>query len=238
MRYRSRPVSVAVDPISLVISECISITSAIQKNARSPHSSVSAILGGSPNPIQLGPYSHASKGRNRSSLAAPGADDSGSDAIAANNRWGLRGQKGKSMQDNPMIAGFGKLRYEIAAIQGASCPPPSAGYPMPSLLRAHHRRPFIRRSVTLGPISACHTGQRNCRVHHHPRSRSIEEVSRIRIRLRRIASFCLGHAVTLGRRDALSIRHQRHCSRRGCPAHDPQPHGGHDVRSGRRHTER
>ncbi|POR37394.1 Sec7 domain-containing protein [Tolypocladium paradoxum] len=117
MRYRSRPVSVAVDPISLVISECISITSAIQKSARSPHSSVSAILGGSPNPIQLGPHSPASKGRNRSSLASTGADDSGSDAIAANNRWGLRGQKGKSMQDNPMIAGFGKLRHEMSAIK-------------------------------------------------------------------------------------------------------------------------
>ncbi|ODA82718.1 hypothetical protein RJ55_01227 [Drechmeria coniospora] len=118
MRYRSRPVSVAVDPISLVISECISITSAIQKHARSPHSSVSAILGGSPNPIHLGPPSPAVKGRSRSPLAAAAsAEDSGSDTIVANSRWGLRGQRGKSMQDNPMIAGFGKLRYEIAVIK-------------------------------------------------------------------------------------------------------------------------
>src|SRR3954470_10735241 len=55
MQYRSRPVSVAVDPVSLVISECIAITSAVQKHARSPYSSVSAILGGSPNLIQLVP---------------------------------------------------------------------------------------------------------------------------------------------------------------------------------------
>lgn len=142
MRYRSRPVSVAVDPISLVISECISITSAIQKNARSPHSSVSAILGGSPNPIQLGPHSPASKGRNRSSLAPPGADDSGSDAIAANNRWGLRGQKGRSMQDNPMIAGFGKLRYEIAAVKGACLYPPPGSFHA-TAADPDHRCPLI-----------------------------------------------------------------------------------------------
>jgi brefeldin A-resistance guanine nucleotide exchange factor 1 len=113
MQYRSRPVSVAVDPISLVISECISITSAIQKHARSPHSSVSAILGGNPNPINLG-TSTSLKVRNKSQSAKASGD---SDEGMA-NRWGLRGQKGKSMQDNPMIAGFGKLRHEIAGIKG------------------------------------------------------------------------------------------------------------------------
>ncbi|PWI75021.1 Sec7 domain-containing protein [Purpureocillium lilacinum] len=117
MRYRSRPVSVAVDPISLVISECISITSAIQKHARSPHSSVSAILGGSPNPIHLGPPSPALKGRSRSPLAPTTLPTDGSTDAIANSRWGLRGQRGKSMQDNPMIAGFGKLRHEIAAVK-------------------------------------------------------------------------------------------------------------------------
>jgi brefeldin A-resistance guanine nucleotide exchange factor 1 len=112
MQYRSRPVSVAVDPISLVISECISITSAIQKHARSPHSSVSAILGGNPNPIHLGPPSPA-RGRSKSpNIGVDGASD------AVTNRWGLRGQRGKSMQDNPMIAGFGKLRHEIAGMKG------------------------------------------------------------------------------------------------------------------------
>ena len=106
MQYRSRPVAVAVDPVSLVISECTSITSAIQKHARSPHPSVSAILGGNPNSIQLGPPLRAGKD------TADGEDD-----VLA-NRWGLRGQKGRSMQDNPMITGFGKLRHEIAGIKG------------------------------------------------------------------------------------------------------------------------
>ncbi|KOS20640.1 Uncharacterized protein ESCO_006797 [Escovopsis weberi] len=115
MQYRSRPVSVAVDPVSLVIAECISITSAVQKHARSPHSSVSAILGGNPNPVQLGPPSLAHKTRSKSPLSNTVSESDESAAI--NNRWGLRGQKGKSMQDNPMISGFGGLRHEIAGVK-------------------------------------------------------------------------------------------------------------------------
>ncbi|KAF5990130.1 hypothetical protein FBULB1_242 [Fusarium bulbicola] len=114
MQYRSRPVSVAVDPVSLVISECISITSAIQKYARSPHSSVSAILGGSPNPVQLGPPSPSPRGRSKSPAASISGDASHE---GLTNRWGLRGQRGKSMQDNPLIAGFGKLRHELAGVK-------------------------------------------------------------------------------------------------------------------------
>jgi brefeldin A-resistance guanine nucleotide exchange factor 1 len=114
MQYRSRPVSVAVDPVSLVISECIAITSAIQKYARSPHSSVSAILGGSPNLIQLVPPSAGGHRSRKSTSGAPG-DASGD---LATNRWGLRGKKGKSMQDNPLISGFGRLRQELAGVKG------------------------------------------------------------------------------------------------------------------------
>ncbi|KAL2157477.1 hypothetical protein VTH06DRAFT_6028 [Thermothelomyces fergusii] len=114
MQYRSRPVSVAVDPVSLVISECISITSAIQKHARSPYSSVSAILGGTPNLIQLVPPStggHLARKSPADAAAAPGTGD-----LAA-NRWGLRGKKGKSLQDNPLISGFGRLRQELAGVK-------------------------------------------------------------------------------------------------------------------------
>jgi len=116
MQYRSRPVSVAVDPVSLVISECIAITSAIQKYARSPHSSVSAILGGSPNLIQLVPPTSGAR-RARKSVSDTPADSEGD--LAA-NRWGLRGKKGKSMQDNPLISGFGRLRQELAGVKGIS----------------------------------------------------------------------------------------------------------------------
>ncbi|KAK4193806.1 ARF guanine-nucleotide exchange factor 2 [Podospora australis] len=117
MQYRSRPVSVAVDPVSLVISECIAITSAIQKHARSPHSSVSAILGGSPNLIQLVPPSGSSGSRNRKSSSS-GADPvtDGTNDLAT-TRWGLRGKKGKSLADNPLISGFGRLRQELAGVK-------------------------------------------------------------------------------------------------------------------------
>jgi len=112
MQYRSRPVSVAVDPVSLVISECIAITSAIQKHARSPHSSVSAILGGAPNPVQLGPPNRARKG------GPPSASAAGDGDSATANRWGLRGKKGKSMADHPLISAFGRLRQDLTGVRG------------------------------------------------------------------------------------------------------------------------
>ncbi|KAF4806065.1 hypotheticall protein [Colletotrichum siamense] len=114
MQYRSRPVSVAVDPVSLVMSECISITSALHKHARSPHSSVSAILGGNPNPIYLGPTNATPRGP-KATGSALNADNL-QDAASA-NRWGLRGKRGRSIQDNPLMAGFGKLRHELASVR-------------------------------------------------------------------------------------------------------------------------
>ncbi|KAJ2904473.1 hypothetical protein MKZ38_008004 [Zalerion maritima] len=115
MQYRSRPVSVTVDPVSLVISECIAITSTIQKHARSSHSSVSAILGGAPNPVLLMPPSPSLRSGSRapSGAGATGGDDLGDVGVV--NRWGLRGKKGKSMQDHPLIVGFGRLRQELAS---------------------------------------------------------------------------------------------------------------------------
>lgn len=114
MQYRSRPVSVAVEPVSLVISECIAITSAIQKHARSSHFSVSAILGGNPNTIQFGSPKQQLQSQDRSAGGPFG--DSDQDG-AASNRWSFQGQRTKGLQDSPMIAGFGKLRHEITGVQ-------------------------------------------------------------------------------------------------------------------------
>lgn len=115
--------SVAVDPVSLVIAECIAITSAIQKHARSPHSSVAAILGGGPSPVQLGPANSVSLGgkgaRGGSSNSKSAAANITGDGTADLVRWGLRGKKGKSMQDNPLISGFGRLRHELTGVKGA-----------------------------------------------------------------------------------------------------------------------
>ncbi|KAI0889597.1 uncharacterized protein GGS22DRAFT_148681 [Annulohypoxylon maeteangense] len=112
-QYRSRPVTVAVDPVSLVISECISVTSAMRKHARWAGSSVSSILGGNPNPVQLGPPSPLLRPGSKSSTASFGADSAQDFGVA--NRWGLRGKKGKSFQDNPLMAGFGRLRHELSS---------------------------------------------------------------------------------------------------------------------------
>ncbi|KAI0897087.1 hypothetical protein F4806DRAFT_464120 [Annulohypoxylon nitens] len=112
-QYRSRPVTVAVDPVSLVISECISVTSAMRKHARWAGSSVSSILGGNPNPVQLGPPSPLLRPGSKSSTASFGADSTQDFGVA--NRWGLRGKKGKSFQDNPLMAGFGRLRHELSS---------------------------------------------------------------------------------------------------------------------------
>ncbi|KAI8958925.1 hypothetical protein F5Y11DRAFT_334599 [Daldinia sp. FL1419] len=111
--FRSRPVTVAVDPASLVISECISVTSAMRKHARWAGSSVSSILGGNPNPIQLGPPSPLLRPGSKSSMTSSGID--GAQDFGVANRWGLRGKKGKSMQDNPLMAGFGRLRHELSS---------------------------------------------------------------------------------------------------------------------------
>ncbi|KAL1902276.1 GDP/GTP exchange factor for ARF [Sporothrix stenoceras] len=134
MQYRSRPVSVALDPVSLVISECINITSAIQKYARSQHLSVSAILGGgAPNTtmaqsFRLGASSAETASRRaggrrgasgaRGNNSRPGSVGGGADGdFGPASRWGLRGKKGKSMADNPLISGFGRLRQELSGIQ-------------------------------------------------------------------------------------------------------------------------
>jgi brefeldin A-resistance guanine nucleotide exchange factor 1 len=114
-QYRSRPVSVAVDPTSLVISECISITSEIRKRVPSAHSSVSAILGGNPNTVQLGqPHPPSDYGNQH----LDGSTIQDVQELGLANRWGLRGRKGHNVRDNPLISSFGKLRYELSSVRG------------------------------------------------------------------------------------------------------------------------
>lgn len=104
MHYRSRPVTVAVDPVSLVISECVSITTEIRKRIPSPNTTVSAILGGNPNTAIGGIWQQG----------ADGSSDHDGQHLGVTNRWGLRGSRGGSIQDNPLISSFGKLRYDLS----------------------------------------------------------------------------------------------------------------------------
>ncbi|KAJ8125119.1 hypothetical protein O1611_g8521 [Lasiodiplodia mahajangana] len=85
----------------------------MRKHARWAGSSVSSILGGNPNPVQLGPPSPLLRPGSKGSAAGSSID--GTQEIGVANRWGLRGKKGKSMQDNPLMAGFGRLRHELSS---------------------------------------------------------------------------------------------------------------------------
>lgn len=114
-------VSVAVDPVALITTECITVTSAMRKHARWAHSSVSTILGGSSSPSTAGfqgsrPSTPGDDRGNRTGQKsrAPLMDED----LGLASRWGLRGKKGKSMQDNPLMAGFGRLRRELMSCKG------------------------------------------------------------------------------------------------------------------------
>ena len=102
-------ISIAVDPVALVITECIAVTSAMRKHARWAHSSVAAILGGSS--TKPPPYVEGRRGPG-AGIVTPQDDDS------LGGRWGLRGKKGKSMQDNPLISAFTRLRSDLKHCKG------------------------------------------------------------------------------------------------------------------------
>jgi len=101
-----RPITVAIDPVALVVTECITVTSAMRKHARWAHSSVSAILGGAAASTRTPPQSP------RKSRPTSLEEE------AVTNRWGLRGKKGKSLQDNPLMAAFARLRSDLKGCKG------------------------------------------------------------------------------------------------------------------------
>ncbi|TVY38452.1 Uncharacterized protein LSUB1_G004093 [Lachnellula subtilissima] len=150
--FRRTPVSVAVDPVALITTECITVTSAMRKHARWAHSSVSAILGGSHVPMP--PNSRPGTPRDETGRKGKGAPRIGTGGFGAEggedgglaNRWGLRGKKGKSMQDNPLMAGFGRLRRELAGCRDIH------QFDTPSLL--HPFLQVIQASATSAPITS------------------------------------------------------------------------------------
>lgn len=114
-----RAITVAVDPINLVVTECITVTSAMRKHARWAHSSVSAILGAYPetgrreSKVSKEVQASRGPGHDQASEVMP-VSGLGEGALAG--RWGLRGKKGKSMQDNPLMAAFTRLRCELKGL--------------------------------------------------------------------------------------------------------------------------
>ena len=108
-------ISIAIDPVALITTECITVTSAMRKHARWAQSSVSAILGGGTSASNVkfrteDKVSSASPPNQRHKIA-------GGDGTLA-SRWGLRGKKGKSMQDNPLMSAFARLRHDLRGCQG------------------------------------------------------------------------------------------------------------------------
>lgn len=110
---RASSITVAIDPVALVVTECITVTSAMRKHARWAHSSISSILGASSSP-QRTPKSDTTQttgeqDRSRASSKIDLTEDDGT----LTSRWGLRGKKGQSMQDNPLMSAFAKLRADL-----------------------------------------------------------------------------------------------------------------------------
>ena len=122
----SSRVAIAIDPVALITTECITVTSAMRKHARWAHSSVSAILGGSSISYRTGPLSASSDRAQWSPVKAPSTGTQrGIEGSTANDegnltgRWGLRGRKAKSMQDNPLMSAFARLRGELRGCEGS-----------------------------------------------------------------------------------------------------------------------
>lgn len=135
--------TVAIDPVALVVTECITVTSAMRKHQRWAHSSISSILGSAGSSRPSTPSGKAPAGdRNRASSKIDLIDDDGT----LTSRWGLRGKKGQSMQDNPLMSAFARLRVELKACKNIQT------YDTLSLLQ-----PFlqvIRSSSTTAPITS------------------------------------------------------------------------------------
>ena len=160
-------ISVAVDPVALITTECITVTSAMRKNPRWAHSSVSAILGGSPTNPSLQSSRPSTPGdelgTRKGLKSRPGLADGEEGGLA--NRWGLRGKKGKSMQDNPLMAGFGRLRHELMGCKGMD-------YLLPfgcSKILTGARHTQIRYAFLVTPIPTSHTSFCDLRPHYIPR---------------------------------------------------------------------
>ena len=122
---QTRPVSVAIDPVALIITECITVTSAMRKHARWAQSSVSAILGG------------GAARRLPSALGSLGVGDDADGGQLA-TRWGLRGKKGKSIQDNPLLSAFARLRSQLKGCRGMAY---MASRLVQQLIASHYRHP-------------------------------------------------------------------------------------------------
>lgn len=140
-----RPISIAIDPVTLVVSECITVTSAMRKHARWAHSSVSAILAGG--------GAHRLLANSDSRSIGSGSLDDKNPLVAAiqddgslQGRWGLHGKKGSSMQDNPLLSAFARLRSDMKHVKDIQS--------VDTVAILHPFMQVIRSSSTTAPITS------------------------------------------------------------------------------------
>ena len=207
---RSTAISVAVDPVALVTTECIAVTSAMRKHARWAHSSVSAILGGGPSAqsqffepsIPPSPrVGHAGPKKGQSLAGKTPLEGETGLAI----RWGLRGKKGKSMQDNPLMSAFARLRNDLGGCQGQiDLPFLNTSRRRLTLVLdprcSHLRHSFSSTSVPSGDPLLFHVGS-----NHLSRTRCHHQVFRLQSHQCRIAATPTRDAAALLRHHSLSL---------------------------------
>ena len=146
--------TITIEPVALITTECITITSAMRKHSRWAQSSVSAILGGSTGKQQeMEFYSQTSRTDNVSTrqrgpkIPDPSkAELNGSGEQSLASRLGLRNKKGKEVKENPLLSAFARLRRDLAGCRDIST------VDAPSLL--HPFLQVIRSSSTSATITS------------------------------------------------------------------------------------
>ncbi|KAK2746377.1 GDP/GTP exchange factor for ARF [Myotisia sp. PD_48] len=139
------PLPIAINPIALVTTECIAMTSAMRKHARWSHSSVSAILGGGASSRGFD-RDTTSTSNPRNPIPSKLGDINADGDYSLAGRWGLRGRKGKSIQDSPLMSAFTRLRVDLKDCKDIQ------HFDTPSLL--HPFLQVIRSSSTSAPITS------------------------------------------------------------------------------------
>jgi brefeldin A-resistance guanine nucleotide exchange factor 1 len=151
----NRPgLTITIEPVALITTECITVTSAMRKHSRWAQSSVSAILGGSTGKQQeMEFYNQSSKSNDTSSrprgpkIADPTkAELNGAGEQSLASLLGLRNKKGKEIKENPLLSAFARLRRDLAGCRDIST------VDAPSLL--HPFLQVIRSSSTSAAITS------------------------------------------------------------------------------------
>jgi brefeldin A-resistance guanine nucleotide exchange factor 1 len=135
-QHASTPITVAIDPVALVVTECVTVTSAMRKHPRWAQSSISAILGG--------PASSVTPSSSRllevpSRPTTAGGEAGGrpgtltrmrtSQDTVRNGRQSeesgiasrlLKGRRGNTVPgpENPLLGAFARLRAELKYCHG------------------------------------------------------------------------------------------------------------------------